>query len=176
MNKLFTIASQFYKLAVKLQMLQNAPENINSEYCSSCGGTCCSGFPGMAHPDQFGPKGAERMRNMLEAVTSGDYDINVDDKISKDEGGNMEILKTYYLRPASRSGGPIGAEPCKFQGSKGCELEHEHRPYGCQTLIPSMDNGKYNCHHPKGSGQELLEAWRKEQPVMNMIRRKLGLY
>lgn len=170
MNKLFTIASQFYKLAIKLQMLPDAPENINSEYCGECGGTCCSRFPGMTHPDQFGPEGPTRFKNMLEAVESKDYTIDVYTENGKEWN---DWVKTYYLRPSSRPGGRLGAEPCKFQGSKGCELEHEHRPYECQTFIPSMSN--YNCSHPKGSKQKLLAAWHEEQPVMMMIRGKLGL-
>lgn len=154
-------------------MLPSAPTNTNNEYCSKCGGTCCSRFPGMTHPDQFGPKGPTRFKNMLEAVESEDYDIDV-----YEENGESwdDWIKTYYLRPSSKkSNRPIGSEPCKFQGENGCELNHEHRPYECQTLTPSINNGEYSCHHPDGNKQNLIDAWKNEQGTLAMIKRRIGL-
>ncbi len=116
-----------------------------AETCRQCGGMCCQKMPGIAFPDDFGPR--ETLTAVLvEYFRTGYWAIDCWEGM--DYEPNPLLRQTvYYVRPATvkaKAEGKLsdwswGGTCSLWSAEKGCSLAFNNRPRQCRTLEPSRN-------------------------------------
>lgn len=115
-----------------MSLKTNAPNNENSEKCSACGGKCCKRMPGFYVPDNFKPE---------QLTKDGIIDLIKNQKITIDAYEDEDYSLYPFLRPRASTDKCYGnlsyGGTCLHLTATGCDLDFEHRPYGCRLLDPN---------------------------------------
>lgn len=116
--------------------------------CAECGGKCCKNLPGIYSPeDLFGDKKDITKEDIMKVLDQGGISI---DRWEADKESNYKDM--YFLRPQidyRESGDQLRVvdyalfplDSCIHLTDKGCDLEHDKRPFGCRNLVPVQDEG-----------------------------------
>jgi hypothetical protein len=150
--------------------------------CRACGGRCCQTAPGIAAPQDFGPR-ETLVATIASYLRTGFWCI---DCWEGDIDDRKELSQILWVRPASldRKGKLTDfawahLTPCALWTQEcGCSLSFENRPHQCRHLQPAAPNekGERDC---QGQGkEEYARQWRPFQreveAALEMVRRERG--
>jgi hypothetical protein len=149
---------------------ESIDEALNPHVCAQCKGKCCSYYPGMTSPEDWGAPDQDLMRERItQAVASGKYDF--DSWYGDPTGKSEEDGDVWMVRPASQRQ-PLGQldrmgyERCKMLGQAGCELPYQQRPRQCRDLDPKA--GGEGCGDQYSKKQAAID-WMPYQQLLHQI-------
>ena len=168
---------------IPIQLVREAHENASA--CSNCKGLCCQTLPGEILPSDLGDdlNPAQMYARIREMLQSGNYSVDWWDcpPFSKEDLHEVDRhTPGYFLRPATVRGkgqwfDASWGGTCTFHTASGCALEAQHRPSGCLSLVPRIEqDGSPSCYSAEGWDGKLTaaKAWWPYRGVFLRLRRE----